>query len=383
MLIYIILLLILFMAAIIFLFNKKTKNRFIFLLFAFVPTFLISAFRSYNVGADTLAYVVLFDELKRMSIQEILNWNIYFETGYLIFNHIIQYFTMNNQAILIVTSLIIISSVFLLIYKYSVSLFFSVYLFITLAFYYNSMNIIRQYIAIAILTYSLSLVKKRKLVPFIIVVFLASLFHSSALIFSIVYLFPLIKFSNRIVLIAIFTSGICTLFLSPLMEWVLMKVPQYQMHMSYMDSNEVASLFKTLILLSILLIGLAVKYHESQNSLLEIKRSTDLRDTIKEKTLNTKKVVIKNSDENILSLIMLFAVLFSLLSIRMSILSRVSEYFAIYSVLYLPNAINKIKSKDIRTSIIILVVFFTLLYNAIIFIYRPEWYQVTPYSLFK
>lgn len=380
--IYIILLLLLLLAAIIDLANdgeKNTKSKLIYLLFAIFPFLFVSAFRAPSIGVDAFSYVTLFEALKGVSLSGILSMDIYYEKGYLLLNHLIQYFTLNSQSILIFTSIVIIGSIMFFIYRYSVSIFFSVYLFITLAFYYNSMNIIRQYFAIAILTYSISFIKRRKLLPFLLIVFIASLFHSSALIFSIVYLVPLIKFTNKKVLVTLLSTLIIFLFLLPLMEWLLVKIPQYQAHMSYINSNELASLIKTLLLLTILLFGLVVNYHNNKKATTIYFQSKGVK-VIEE--ANTKKRFINNSDENIFSFIMLFAVAISLISFKMSILGRLSEYFAIYAIVYLPNAINKIKDKNIRIILIIVVVFFTLLYNAIIFIYRPEWYQVTPYSLF-
>lgn len=378
MIVYIILLLTLLITALIFLFNRKTKNKIQFAIFAFLQLFFIAGFRSYDVGVDAEAYIGLFNVLKGMSFNQIMDFEIYYEKGYMILNHIIQYFTLNDQSILITTSFIIISSIIVLIYKYSEEMFLSVYLFITLTFYYSSMNIIRQYVAMAILTYSISFVKKRKIIPFTLIVFIASLFHSTALIFLIVYLFPLFKFSYKKTLITISATTIITIFLFPIIGFILTKIPQYQEHIGYLGSNKLASILKTAVLLCIFLFGLSFKYHEHEkpDKICKINTITEFEDM-------SKEIVIKNSDENIFSFMILIATMISLVSIRMSILGRVSEYFALYSIIYIPNVINKIKSNNIKNLVVFVVVLFALLYNAVIFIYRPEWYQVTPYNFFK
>lgn len=383
MLIYILLVLFLIVTAVIFLLNHKTKSKFLFVACAFISLFLISALRSPQIGADTKGYITLFNTLKTFDIPDILNTELYFEKGYLIFNYFIHYFSSDSRLLLLISSFIIIFSIARLIYKNSVSVFLSFYLFITMAYFYSSMNILRQYIAVAILTWSYDLVKQRKPLLFLASVVLASSFHNTAIVFLIVYFFPLIKFSFKKVFMVISLALIFSLFIGPAMEIITKSVPQYADYLSYLDSNKVASFFNALVLIVVLLLGLIIKYRERNESKNVFLKTYLLNNQVEQKGTSKEKDITKQEDETLLFYIILAATTISIMSFKMSILARVAEYFAFYSILYIPLLIQKIKNPHIKNMIFLSVVLFAFLYNGTIFLFRPEWYQVTPYKFFK
>ena len=61
------------------------------------------------------------------------------------------------------------------------------FVFASFGFYGNSLNFIRQCIAIAIFLYSIEYIKKKKFIPYLLIILLASTFHKSMLIMIPVY----------------------------------------------------------------------------------------------------------------------------------------------------------------------------------------------------
>lgn len=142
---------------------------------AFMPLFFISAFR-YSVGVDFHSYTWIFNALN------ITGEETHVETGYIILNKLIGYFTTNPQGLFIVTSMIILLFFAKGIYDNSDNLTLSLYLFITLGYFYYSMISIRHFMALGIYFYAQKYMKKQELIPFLTLILIASSFHKIALI---------------------------------------------------------------------------------------------------------------------------------------------------------------------------------------------------------
>ncbi|WP_019391967.1 EpsG family protein [Priestia filamentosa] len=372
---YILLLFIIVLNSFIFFKGTNNKNKKIYLIWMFLPVFIISAFRGPFIGNDTHSYLNLFNSVSHQDFLYFTKANIYYEKGFIFLNTIISSITDSSQAILIVTSFITIGLIFLFIYRHSANVWLSVYLFITLMFYYNSMNVLRQYLAMAIVLSSLGFVVKRKLVPFLILVILASFIHTSAIFFIIVYIFPKLKVSYK----SLVTISLCSVaffyFLFPLIDLITGRFIQYQVYISrYFGSNNLGNILKTGVYFLIFLTGILFAYNNMSNSREPM--------TSKVNSIRKNNDFIEIHSRRLYTFTLLTAVILSLLSIRMSILERLADYFTIVSIVYLPNVIQNINNKRVAMRVTIAVVLISLIYNIVILTLRPEWYQVTPYSFF-
>ena len=92
-------------------------------------------------------------------------------------------------ALIFVSSLITVGIYCLMIYRYSPMYLVSMLLFLFLGDWAGSFNGVRQYLAAAVLFAGHRLILKRKFVPYLLVVFLASLFHTTALVMIVPYFF--------------------------------------------------------------------------------------------------------------------------------------------------------------------------------------------------
>ena len=357
-------------AAVIFVDGSSNEKKKIFSTLAFVELFIISAFRSSNIGNDTKTYLQLFQQFG-------LSGNVFndisrFESGYILLNKIVYFFSENSQSILIVTSFIILFLYLRFIYKESEMVWLSMFLFITLRDFYGTMNTLRLCLAIGIILVSYKYLKEKKLIPFILSVTVASLFHSTAIIFFIAYPISHLKFNLRNFFAMGLAGGIAFVAFNPLIALVVQVLPQYQHYLEasqYFGTQLLANYAQFFIDLSILFFGITI-----------ITLSTNRkRDLVAEDQVNEKQSV---SEIDILLNLMLVGTIISLIAVRASLLDRVASYFSVFSIIFIPKVIMMVENKNERTMYIYIIMILTLIYHTVIFVYRPEWNSVFPYEFF-
>lgn len=162
-----------------------------FLLYSLAIVFILFSSIRWNVGTDWLAYLYFFETVQNASIGT---------TGYEILYEFLQrfvhLFSYDYTLMLFVTSLIIIGFTYLTIKRYS--FYPAISVLMLYAYSINSSGFgYRQDIAIAICFFSFHFIFKRKLVGFLTLVIVASLFHQSAIVFVFAYWYYDIKWTRR------------------------------------------------------------------------------------------------------------------------------------------------------------------------------------------
>ena len=143
---------------------------------------LVSGLRGPSVGTDVnYTYLPNFNHFLLGSQKE------YTEVGFNYLNRFILLFTSNGQALIIITSLIFSSSLIRISIKYSKSVAVSLLVAFLSTIYFVSLNNIRQSIAAIIVLEAYPYLVDKKLVKYIIVTLIATIFHISALIAIPVY----------------------------------------------------------------------------------------------------------------------------------------------------------------------------------------------------
>lgn len=164
---------------------------------------LQSGLRNVAVGDDTFQYFQLFEGIKSTSWQSIYEYAFeYYEfdigkdPGYLAFQKAIQIVTGEYQIFLIIIAILFFSALGNFIYKNTTRLDDAILAFLiySVLFYsFFSITGIRQTIATAATLYGYELIKRRKLIPFMILILIASTIHKSVLIFVPFYFVSQIK----------------------------------------------------------------------------------------------------------------------------------------------------------------------------------------------
>lgn len=163
--------------------SQKAKNKVskvIFQILAVLPFIIVSAIR-YDVGTDYFVrYVPNYMEFVNNRPVPSL------EPLFVIIIKLCIFVTSNPTILFVITSIIINALVFYTIFKYSKKPVLSVIIYFLGSFYFASMNIVRQYLAMMVLlaSYRILLSNKNKYL-YLLMIFISTLFHTMSIVFVI------------------------------------------------------------------------------------------------------------------------------------------------------------------------------------------------------
>ena len=190
-------------------YKNKYLEKYIFYI-AIIYLICISGFRDVTIGTDKMSYYGYFmrnleygEIAEYYHYQGILFWHIFYWVKDIFYEY---------QIILVITSFISITLIGMYIWKLSKYKFLSLLIYTTCGFYAIGMSMLRQYIAISILTYATIYIRERNLRKFIICFVLAMLIHASSILFLPAYFIGYIKMNKKNIFIYIvITIIICIL----------------------------------------------------------------------------------------------------------------------------------------------------------------------------
>jgi len=173
--------------------SSKIKYYNIVLLFIIVTLF---ASLRYNVGPDYESYV--------NSYYTIVKYNLVSSPDYLLFHYLSSLFSIYMDRGYIAVFAIYFSITFLLILKVLDNrkiLFFGIFVFFSFGFFFDSLDRIRQYLALAIFFYALTDIENNNFITYFIKIILASFIHMSAFLLIPFYFISKLKINKKIMLI--------------------------------------------------------------------------------------------------------------------------------------------------------------------------------------
>jgi transmembrane protein EpsG len=264
----------------------------------------------------------MFEVVKEMSWGQIFeSFKLYYQLGegrdpgYDLFQKIIQIFINDYQVYLILVAVIFFAAFGSFIYKNSsritdAMMAFLIYSVLFYAFF--SITGIRQTIATSLALASFELIKKRKLLFFLILVFLASTIHKSVLIFMPFYFAPMIKNVKFFYWILLFTLPIIFAYRESL-AFIFTSIGGYDVYTYYEGAG--TPVFTALMLLIAIF-----------------------------SFLRYKEVLLYNQSAQLFYFALLIAVFFTPLTWVNPSAMRVVQYFSIFIVLLVPKAIHTFRS---------------------------------------
>lgn len=156
---------------------------------------IVSSFR-YDVGMDYLAYEEMFNLITIGQEQDVS------ELGFVLLCKMCAIISGSAQMMFMVCAIFTI----LLLYKsfrlFSPNIVMSLFFFMCMGqLYLTTFNAVRQYIAIAIFTYSIKFILEKKVMKYVLSILVATLFHNTAIILlPLYYLLP--KKISKVVMIS-------------------------------------------------------------------------------------------------------------------------------------------------------------------------------------
>lgn len=322
--------------------------------FALVLLFLISGLR-FEVGSDYTTY-------STQMVSAVANSSSQTEP---LFRMLVKISILlgSSQWVFILSSLIIVVFVSKAVKDQSLSRLQSVILFVLTTFFAFSMNGIRQSIGTAIFLYSIKYIKQSNIIKYAFFIFIAIGFHTSAVIYLIVYLSKFIKSpSRKIVISTLVGTIIAFIFKAQIRSLIYIFVNKFTSYSRYFGSGYDNSLIT--IDISFLLVNIVVTL---------VILYTQIINTDNISKLNDLKVYI---------IIQLVLTVFSGFSFSIPAAFRIFYLFIPIHMILIPNLTSYIKGSGSRFIIRlgIFVMYAALFYE---FIINANYNEVLPYQINK
>ncbi|TVZ51342.1 EpsG family protein [Dokdonia sp. Hel_I_53] len=281
---------------------------------------LLMGLRHRSVGNDVIRYLERYKDVERYFTLETKT-----ESGYMIFQKILSLMNISPQGFIFTVSLIILILFSWFFYKYSKNIGMSFFLHFTVGLFAFTMTGIRQSIAIGLTLIAIHLALQKKLIWYILIILLATLFHQSAIVFAPVYIIFQIRKYNFKIIFLIFLAILVIGVFNEIIFNQIFSLSANKYNTQYLDTAD-----------------------ESRTSFIFIVFSFSLPAIIMFLWFLDNIRIRELSKIDISFFIMsLIGCVFILLSSQLSLLSRLSYYFMIGIIVLIPNTIKNLKNRPV------------------------------------
>ena len=295
--------------------SKATRGLFVFT--SFFQTFLLYALRSPHIGTDTYSMVreYMYSGMNLVSKAPL------YELIKNVFHGVIP----TGQGYMIMCGLLIVGGTACYIYRNSKNVVLSTLLFFSLYFFFQSMNVARQFIAIIWVANGMVFLWEKRILPTILLFVGALFIHSTSAI--LMPLLLLLCITNTLVKKVFFLCYLIGLICyEPLLNFFTSLFPIYE---TYTESGllfEVGQNRKILLTIfyMCLLAGASLVYYKTKGS-------------------NT---VQENNQWEFLLFCLTATVLVGFLAIKSIMLTRIEYYFSFTLILFIPLILSKFNRKS-------------------------------------
>lgn len=188
--------------------QSLSSHRIMFCVVASVSWGLLSALRHVRIGADTRVYEYLFESVKNVPLEELWDRVVqtyftrtatYKDPGYNLLVKLLQFISDEYRFLLFFIAAVFFGSMGVWIYRNSQMPYVSFLLFSTLFYSFFAFTGHRQTIATALVVFvGHEWIRKRKLLPYILLMLVASTLHKSCLCYILAYfVYPFKGYSRR------------------------------------------------------------------------------------------------------------------------------------------------------------------------------------------
>lgn len=325
--------------------TEKTYLRIIFIFLA-----ILVMFRENSIGNDSIAYFRGFQRTSEFG-------DTRYETGFAVLLYLSKRISHYPYTIFITSGAIAMFLFYHLIEKYSKWFFMSVILFVFLDFFELNMNIMRQGLAMGVICLSYKYLLNKKLFKFITIVLIATLFHSSAIIFLISWFIYRLKLNFKNLAFSLCGLIVAYIMFDLVLANLFWGLDQYEDYREtiYGEGGRIGALFQASIYILLLIIVLIIR-----------------------RKIGTKKFTEHHLDG--LFYLCFAGAGFLLISFNMSVVGRIAFYFNIFQLILIPN-ILKLTTEKRRLNYVIVLILALNIYKWTILIMRPEWNIVYPYKI--
>lgn len=333
----------------------KDKNNSALYILMFCVLWGLASFRGISVGNDTQSYYRLFERIATTGDYANMTWR--YEIGYLWINKLLTAFVKDFNLYLAIINAFIYYVYYKFIKRYSENKIFSVFLFFTLGIWGQTVNIIRLEIAIALSMVGYMLIDGNKKKSAFVVSLSSVLFQRISLLFLIGLFVPK-KVKRKFYYFSSVIAGFAFLCLPVIVE----RMGGYSSYFSqyYLNSSsnyilgeiKLASILNMLLALGVFILGIFA---------------------LRNKSIENDPRFVQQVNMVFIAFLILFA------SLRFNILDRCSYFFWVFSIVMIPNAVNRMKSGSNSLLLKFSIIIIGIAYFLVITIMKPEWNSLYPY----
>ncbi|MCH3997040.1 MAG: EpsG family protein [Lactobacillus amylovorus] len=339
--------------------DKKNSLNLLLEILCMLPMLIVSSLRRYDIGTDLLhVYIGGFERVNAG-----INTDN-FEVGFKTLLQILGRVSQSPEILVFATSFIFIFFTWKAIYDESVNIVFSLSILFAARYYFISLNVIRQYIGMAIVLYAMQFIVKRQYVKFILLVFLAASFHSSLILCLVLLICDRIKLNKKrrlayfFIIIIIMTLLQNTAVISNIIDSVAGNFDKYTM---YLDPNAVSGAYFA---------GARFRLIQIVINIIIIIIMLGAYDKLK-----------NDAYYNMFLYFELLALLICLLMSSAPLMERVYWIFGFSQIIAIPQAINAYSNKNVKIfATVIILSLMTIFCVYDIFVLHDH--QVVPYYFF-
>ena len=306
---------------------------------AFVAFVAFSSLRAVSVGNDTVEYHRVFEAIKATtSLQEAFTVSR-FEYGYVLLNYLVSRVTQSFNVLLLIISVFVYGSALLFIKRYDFMLF------------------ARQGVAVAIFLLAVPALMERRLLRYLLLIALATQFHTSAVLLLIVYLVPVMRLSTFGDWLKWGTLIGASMFS---LSWVMNSLAAssaYYGHYLNTDYADGGVRSATVLLIAVRVLIMLLAATCGWNAAVETDPSGRTRNLLALAVADTAMVTV---------------------SLGFNLVDRLEMYLTLPFVVGLANiAVRGQRPERSYVSALLVVIAFAA--TTIFFLYRPDWYHLFPY----
>ena len=207
--------------------NKKVFNKKFPLLLFFLAFIILLSLRDVTCGVDLVNYRYKFNHPKSVNFLSLFDFSM-IEPGFLLFTAICKNMTNSFQIFLVLCALLSVVPIMVLYMKESNHNLLTIALFVGLAPFSMFFSGLRQSIAMGIGAICYYCCKEKKPVSFLLLVFLAYLFHQSAVILLLMYPMLHLRVTKKwIPLVVVVVAG-CFVFRNQIFGFALRFSDKYE-----------------------------------------------------------------------------------------------------------------------------------------------------------
>lgn len=297
--------------------KNSSLNKKIYCIIVSTQWILLTGLRDLSIGSDTISYYGGFTRVQNKSWTRL--WyeftNTYFgsldekDPGYGLLTKFIQLFTEDYRVFMFIVGMLFMIPFGIFIYKYSETPCTSFIIYSCLFYSFFSITGYRQSIAtglVCIIGYTF--IKKRKLLPFILISILAFTIHKSCLVFFPFYFIANIKINKKTLFIYGASAAILIIF-NKLIYVPIASILNYE---DYALNNDIGGTTTYVIIMLML-------------SVVVIWRG--------------KYLMNQNDDMNVEMNGFILAVISSVLTLNNQSFMRIQQYYSLFIVLIIPKII--------------------------------------------